>query len=101
MVWSPFHSVRGSLPTTGRDQSKLMSRFGTKLAWKYAIFPLASAKIVLFEELVYSSIVLRNDSRFVALVRVYDCVSAFTGSCISRTLTHLPSTARTIGPRCV
>ena len=34
----------------------------------------------------------------VALVRLYDCINAFTGSCISLTLTHLPSTSRTIGP---
>jgi hypothetical protein len=30
------------------------------LPWKYAMFPSASAKIVLFEELVWSSIVSRK-----------------------------------------
>src|SRR5688572_13419139 len=54
------HSVDGSLPSTGFDQSKRGSRFGMKFAWKYAMFPSASAKIVLFEEFVCRSIVCLN-----------------------------------------
>jgi len=45
----PFHSVAGSLPSTGCFQSKRGSRLGMKLAWKYAMFPSASAKFVLFD----------------------------------------------------
>src|SRR6478672_6690690 len=95
---SPFHSVAGSLPSTGFVQSKRGSRRGTKLAWKYAMSPSASAKMVLFDELVCSSSERRNSARLRALVRVYDWVSAFTGSCISLTLIHFPSASRTMGP---
>src|SRR5437762_1709178 len=56
----PFHSVAGSLPSTGFVQSNFVSRFGMKFAWKYAMSPSASAKIVLFDEFVCSSIVSRN-----------------------------------------
>ena len=52
---TPCHSVRGSLPSTGRVQSKDVSRRGMKLEWKYAMSPLASAKVVLFDEFVCSS----------------------------------------------
>jgi len=55
------HSVAGSLPSTGRRQSKRVSRLGMKLAWKYAMLPLPSAKIVLFEELVCNSMISLND----------------------------------------
>ena len=65
------------------------------------MLPSASAYSVLFDELVCSSITFLYSSRLRALVREYDCVSALSGSCISRTLTHLPSASRTIGPRCV
>src|SRR6476620_10863020 len=58
---TPFHSVRGSLPSTGRVQSNDVSRLGMKLEWKYAMSPSASAKVVLLDEFVCSSIVLRND----------------------------------------
>src|SRR5215208_2311845 len=51
-VSRPFHSVAGSLPSTGFVQSNFGSRFGMKFAWKYAMLPLLSAKIVLFDEFV-------------------------------------------------
>src|SRR5215831_379955 len=54
-------SVAGSLPSTGRVQSNFGSRLGMKLPWKYAMSPSASAKIVLFDEFVCSSIDWRND----------------------------------------
>ena len=44
---TPCHSVAGLLPSTGLLQSKLVSRFGMKFAWKYAMFPSASAKSVM------------------------------------------------------
>src|SRR5215471_20278053 len=57
---SPCQSVAGLLPSTGFVQSKVVSRRGMKFEWKYAMSPSASAKIVLFDELVCSSIVCRN-----------------------------------------
>ena len=65
------------------------------------MLPSASANTVLFDEFVCRSIVSRKAARFFALVREYDWVSALTGSSISRTATHLPSTSRTTGPWCV
>src|SRR6476646_5119693 len=94
----PCHSVLGSLPSTGRVQSKDVSRRGMKLEWKYAMSPLASAKVVLFDEFVCSSIVWRKDLRFLAFIRVNDWISASIGFCISLTATHFPFTSRTIGP---
>ena len=52
---------RGVLPSTGRVQLKDVSRRGMKLEWKYAMLPLASAKMVLLDEFVCSSITSRND----------------------------------------
>src|SRR4051812_1008037 len=98
---NPFHSVAGLLPSTGRRQSNDVSRRGTKLACRYAMLPCASANKVLFDELLCSSITFRNSFRFFAFVREYDCMSAFIGSFISRTDTHLPSASRTTGPWCV
>src|SRR3954465_8007660 len=95
---TPFHSVRGSLPSTGRVQSNDVSRRGMKLEWKYAMSPSASAKVVLFDELVWSSIVRRNDLRSRAFIRVNDWINASIGRCISLTLTHFPFCSRTIGP---
>ena len=60
--------------------------------------PSALANVVLFDEFVCSSIVWRNELRSLAFIRVKDWISASTGRCISRTLTHLPFTSRTIGP---
>src|SRR4051812_33202395 len=62
------------------------------------MWPSASAYTVLLEELAFRSITFRYSTRVLALVRRYDCCSASTGFCISRTLIHLPSAARTIGP---
>ena len=56
----PRHSVAGLLPSTGRVQSKLVSRRGMKFPWKYAMSPSALAKIVLLDELVCRSITWRN-----------------------------------------
>ena len=95
---TPFHSVAGLLPSTGRVQSNVVSRRGMKLAWKYAMSPATSAKTVLFDEFVCSSSDRSNAARLRALVRVNDCVSALTGSCISRMLTQRLSAARMIGP---
>ena len=44
---------------------------------------------------------MRNSANVRAFVRAYDCISACNGSCISRTVTHLPSDFRTTGPWCV
>ena len=54
------HSVAGSLPSTGAVQLNFGLRFGMKFAWKYAMLPSASAKMVLFEEFVWSSIEFLN-----------------------------------------
>src|SRR4051812_32021668 len=72
-----------------------------KLAWRYAMLPSASAKIVLFDELECRSSTARNSLRLRALVRVYDCVSARTGTFIRLTVIHLPLSERTTGPCCV
>ena len=60
--------------------------------------PSASAKVVLFDELVWSSIVWRNDLRSRAFMRVNDWISAFIGRCISATLAHFACCSPTIGP---
>src|SRR5206468_5229608 len=95
---TPCHSVRGSLPSTGLVQSNDVSRRGMKFEWKYAMSPSASAKVVLFDEFVWSSIVCRNAVRSRAFIRVKDWISASIGRCISATATHFPFCSRTIGP---
>ena len=62
------------------------------------MLPSASAYTVLFDEFVCSSSTSRKDAKSFAFVRSHDCMSAFTGSSMSRTLTQRPSAARTMGP---
>ena len=93
--------MAGSVPSTGLVQSNFGLRLGMKFEWKNAMLPSASAYRVLLDELVCRSITFLYSARLRALVREYDWFSAFNGSCIIRMLTHLPSTERTIGPRCV
>ncbi len=56
---------------------------------------------MLLEEFALSSMSSRYSVQLRAFVRPYDCISAFTGSCMSRTLTQRPSASRTTGPWCV
>src|SRR5512133_4090505 len=53
----PFHSLAGSLPSTGCFQSNFGSRRGMKFACRYATFPSACAKSVLLDEFVSRSLV--------------------------------------------
>src|SRR5678815_1296481 len=58
---TPFHSVAGLLPSTGRFQSNDVLRLGMKFEKKKAMFPSLSANTVLLDEFVCSSIVSRNE----------------------------------------
>src|SRR6476620_11247957 len=62
------------------------------------MLPSLSAYSVLLDELVCSSMTFRYSARLCALVRVYDCVSAFTGLHMRLTLNHLSPSRPTIGP---
>ena len=63
------------------------------------MFPLASAKIVLFDELaLYWAAICRKAAKSRALVRRNDWLSASIGAFMSATLIHFPPISRTIGP---